>query len=143
MATLEVRRLRHQMVGKVREYEGHLMRLEGQLLILRARAERAAGEAGAELGSLVSKAEREVEAAREVGRKALVELEHATDAARASLAQIAERLAPLEEGATEVVKKGKAVVHRAAIEAKALRHGVKVGLRVARRVSRRRQATKA
>ena len=41
MATEEVRKLRHQMAGKGREYEGHLMRLEGQLLVLRARVERA------------------------------------------------------------------------------------------------------
>ena len=54
MATEEVRRLRHQMAGKVREYEGHLMRLEGQLLVLRARVERAAGDAAAGLSSLLT-----------------------------------------------------------------------------------------
>ena len=71
MATEEVRRLRHQMASKVREYEGHLMRLEGQLLVLRARVDRAAGEAVAGLASLLAQTEREVEVAREVGRAAL------------------------------------------------------------------------
>ena len=48
-----------------------------------------------------------------------------------------------EAGAPNVVEKGRAAVRRATIEAKALRHGVKVGIRVARRVSRRTKATKA
>jgi len=68
MATEEVRRLRHQMAGKVREYEGHLLRLEGQLLVLRARVDRAAVDAAAGLASLLAQTEREVEVAREVGR---------------------------------------------------------------------------
>jgi hypothetical protein len=141
MATEEVRRLRHQMAGKVREYEGHLLRLEGQLLVLRARVDRAAGDAAAGLASLLAQTEREVEVAREVGRAALAGLERATDATSACLEQLKSRMA--EAGGPNVVEKGRAVVRRATIEAKALRHGVKVGIRVARRVSRRTKATKA
>jgi len=141
MATEEVRGLRHQMAGKVREYEGHLMRLEGQLLVLRGRVDRAAGDAATDLSSLLAQTEREVEAAREVGRAALVGLERATDATSACLEQLKSRMA--EAGAPNVVEKGRAAVRRATIEAKALRHGVKVGIRVARRVSRRTKAAKA
>jgi len=110
MATEEVRKLRHQMAGKVREYEGHLMRLEGQLLVLRARVGRAAGDAVAGLASLLAQTEREVEVAREVGRAALAGLERATDATSACLEQLKSRMA--EAGAPNVVEKGRAVARR-------------------------------
>jgi len=96
MATEEVRKLRHQMASKVREYEGHLVGMEGQLLVLRARAERAAGDAAAGLASLLAQAEREVEAAREVGRAALAGLERATDATSSYLEQLKTRMAEAE-----------------------------------------------
>jgi hypothetical protein len=143
MATIEMRRMRHQIVSKVHEYEGHLMRLEGQLLILRAKSERVAGDVGVCLASLLAKAEGEVEKAREIGRAALGELERATETARACMEQLKSQLEKVEEGAPKVVEKGRAAVRRATIEAKALRHGVKVGIRVARRVSRRKKAAKA
>jgi hypothetical protein len=142
MATPEVRRLRHQMTGVVREYEGHLLRLEGQLLVLRAKARRAGDDAQVTLTRLLAQAEGEVEAARELGRTALAGLERATDAARTCLTDLKNRLDTAEAGVPGAVAKGRAVVRRATIEAKALRHGVRVGLRVARRVSRRVKAAK-
>ena len=143
MATLEMRRLRHQIVNKVHEYEGHLMRLEGQLLVLRAKSERAAGDLGASLAPLLTKAEAEMERAREIGRAVLGELEQATETVRNCLEQLGSQFQKVEEAAPKIVEKGRAAVRRATIEAKALRHGVKVGIRVARRVSRRKKAGKA
>ena len=142
MATPEVRRLRHQMGGVVREYEGHLLRLEGQLLVLRAKAQRAGEDVQAKLAGLLTQAEREVEAARDLGRTALVGLERAAEAARTCLSDLKSRLDDVEAGGPGAVQKGRAVVRRATIEAKAIRHGVRVGLRVARRVSRRKKAAK-
>ncbi len=143
MATLEMRKLKRQIVSKLHEYEGHLMRLEGQLLILRAKSERVAGEVGADVGSLLARGEQGVEKAREIGRAALAELERAAEAAQASLQQLTGELKAVEEAAPKVVEKGRTAVRRATIEAKALRHGVKVGIRVARRVSRRKKTEKA
>ena len=143
MATPEVRKLRHQMAGMVREYEGHLLRLEGQLLVLRAKAARAGEDAGARFAGLLAQAEREVEAAKELGRSALAGVERAAERPRRRAWPIS-RVA-FEEAKPKtptVVAKGKAVVRRATIEAKALRHGVRVGLRVARRVSRRTKTAK-
>lgn len=142
MATPEVRRLRHQMGGVVREYEGHLLRLEGQLLVLRAKAQRAGEDVQAKLAALLTQAEREVEAARDLGRTALAGLERAAEAARTCLRDFKSRLDDVEAGGPGAVQKGRAVVRRATIEAKAIRHGVRVGLRVARRVSRRKKAAK-
>jgi len=142
MVTPEVRRLRHQVAARVREYEGHLLRLEGQLLVLRSKAQRAGEETQAKLAGFLAQAEREVEAARELGRTALAGLERATEAARTCLTDVKGRLEELESGLPAAMAKGKAVVRRATIEAKAIRHGVRVGLRVARRVSRRTKATK-
>jgi hypothetical protein len=130
------------MAGLVREYEGQLLRLEGQLLVLRAKAQRAGEEAQAKLSGLLTQAEREVEAARELGRTALAGLERAAEAARTCLADLKSRLDDVESGMPAAVAKGRAVVRRATIEAKAIRHGVRVGLRVARRVSRRVKAKK-
>ena len=143
MATPDVRKLRHQVAATVREYEGHLLRLEGQLLVLRAKAQRAGEETQAKLAGFLAQAERDVEAARELGRTALVGLERATEAARACLTDLKGRLEEVESGLPAAMAKGKEVVRRATIEAKAIRHGVRVGLRMARRVSRRTKATKA
>jgi len=143
MATPEVRRLRHQVAATVREYEGHLLRLEGQLLVLRAKAQRAGEETQAKLAGFLAQAERDVEAARELGRTALAGLERATEAARTCLTDLKGRLEEVESGLPAAMAKGKDFVRRATIEAKAIRHGVRVGLRVARRVSRRTKATKA
>jgi len=143
MATPEVRRLRHQMAGVVREYEGHLLRLEDRLRVLRGKAERAGKDAQVTLAGLLTQAEREVEAARELGRTALAGLERAAEAARTCLTDLKSRLDDFEAGRQGAVAKGRAVVRRATIEAKAIRHGVRVGLRVARRVSRRTKAAKA
>jgi hypothetical protein len=130
-------------MGKLREYEGHLLRLEGQLMILRGKAERATGEGQAKLGHLLTEVEREAEGVRNAGRAAIEGLERAVQAGRAFLDQMKGKLAEAEAAAPTVVAKGRAVVRRAAIEAKALRHGVKVGLRVARRASRRVKAGKS
>jgi len=143
MATPEVRRLRHQMAGVVREYEGHLLRLEDRLRVLRGKAERAGEDAQVTLAGLLTQAEREVEAVRELGRTALAGLERAAEAARTCLTDLKSRLDDFESRRQGAVAKGRAVVRRATIEAKAIRHGVRVGLRVARRVSRRTKAGKA
>jgi hypothetical protein len=142
MATPEVRKLRLQMAGMVREYEGHLLRLEGQLLVLRAKAARAGADAGARFAGLLAEAEREAEAAKELGRSALGGLERAAEAAKRCLADLQNRFEEAKAETPTVVAKGKAVVRRATIEANALRHGVRVGLRVARRVSRRTKTAK-
>lgn len=143
MATLEMRGFQRQVLGKLREYEGHLKRLEGQLMILRGRADRATGEAQVKLGQMLADVEREAEGVRAAGRAALDGLERAARAGQVFLDQMKGRLAEVEEIAPIVVSKGREVVRRATIEAKALRHGVKVGLRVARRASRRAKAGKA
>jgi uncharacterized protein YjbJ (UPF0337 family) len=140
MATLEMRGYRRQVLGKLREYEGHVKRLEGQLLILRGRAQRATGEAQEKLGQLLAEVEREAEVVRSTGRAALEGLERAVTAGQTFLGQIKGRLAEVEALAPSVVAKGRSAVRRAAIEARALRHGVKVGLRVARRASKRAKA---
>ncbi len=143
MASLEMRGFQRQVLGKLREYEGHVRRLEGQLLILRGKAERATGEAQEKLGHLLAEVEREAEGVREAGRAALQGLERAVEAGRSFLDQMKGRLADVEAVAPTVVAKSRAAVRRATIEAKALRHGVKVGLRVARRASKRAKAGKA
>jgi hypothetical protein len=142
MATPEVRKLRHQIAGMVREYEGHLLRLEGHLLVLRAKAARAGADAGARFAGLLAEAERETAAAKDLGRSALAGLERAAEAVKRSLADLQNRFEEANAGTPTVVAKGKAVVRRATIEAKALRHGVRVGLRVARRASRRTKSAK-
>lgn len=142
MARLEMRGFQRQVLGKLREYEGHLKRLEGQLMILRGRAERATGEAQVKLGQMLADVERDAEGVRAAGRAALEGLERAVSAGQAFLEQMKGRLAEVEALAPTVVSKGREVVRRATIEAKALRHGVKVGLRVARRASKRAKAGK-
>lgn len=142
MATPDVRKLRHQMAEVVREYEGHLLRLDGQLRVLRGKAQRAGEDVQAKLAGLLTQAERDVEAARDLGRTALAGLERAAEAARTCFADLKSRLDDVEAARTGAVAKSRAVVRRAAIEAKAIRHGVRVGLRVARRVSRRTRAAK-
>jgi hypothetical protein len=143
MASLEVRGFRRQVMGKLREYEGHLLRLEGQLMILRGKAERAAGEGQVKLGQVLADLERETESVRSAGKAALEGFERAVQAGQTLLDQMKDRLAEAEALAPTLVAKGRSAVRRAAIEAKALRHGVKVGLRVARRTSRRVRAAKS
>lgn len=142
MATPEMRRLRHKVAATVREYEGHLLRLEGQLTALRAKAQRAGEETRAKLAGLLDQAERDAKAARELGRTALAGLERATETARTCLTDLKDRMEDVDTGLPAAVAKGKEVVRRATIEAKAIRHGVRVGLRVARRVARRTKAAK-
>jgi hypothetical protein len=127
----------------MREYEGHLLQLEGRLLVLRAKAQRAGAEAQTTLTRILDQAEGEVEAARQLGRTALAGLERAEEAARSCLSDLKGRLEAAEARVPGAVAKGRAVVRRATIEAKALRHGVRVGMRVARRVSKRVKASKA
>lgn len=141
MTTLEMRGFRRQVTGKLREYEGHLLRLEGQLKILRGKAERATGEAQVKIGQLLAEMEREAEVVRSAGKIALEGLERAAQAGQAFLNEMRGKLA--EAAAPAVVERGRAVVRRAAIEAKALRHGVKVGIRVARRAAKRAKAGKS
>lgn len=143
MATLEMRGYRRQVLGKLREFEGQVKRLEGQLLILRGRAERATGEAQEKLGKLLAEVEREAEGVRGAGRAALDGLERAVSAGRGFLEQVKGRLAEVELPPPSVVAKSREALRRATIEARALRHGVKVGLRVAKRASKRAKAAKA
>lgn len=142
MTTLEMRGFRRQVLGKLREYEGHVKRLEGQLLILRGRAGRATGEAQEKLGKLLGELEREAEGVRSAGRVALEGLERAVATGQAFLSQIKGRLAEVEVPPPSVVAKSREAIRRATIEAKALRHGVKVGIRVAKRASKRAKAAK-
>ncbi len=143
MATLEMRGYRRQLLGKLREYEGQIKRLEGQLLILRGKAERATGEAQEKLGKILTEVEREAEVVRVAGRAALEGLEHAVSAGRGFLDMVKSRLAEVQIPPPSVVVKSREALRRATIEAKALRHGVKVGLRVAKRASRRAKTAKA
>jgi len=135
--------VRRQLMTRLREYEGHAKRFEGQLMILRARAERASGEAAEKLGKLLADLEREAEGVRQAGQAAVEGLERAVGAGQALLDQLRGKLAEAEAAAPGVLAKGKAVVRRASIEAQALRHGVRVGLRVARRTAKRKKAKTA
>ena len=143
MTTLEMRGFRRQVLGKLREYEGHIKRLEGQLMTLRGRAERATGEAQVRLGRLLTDVERDAEGVRNAGRVALEGLERAVAAGQLFLDQIKNRLAEVQVPPPSVVVQGREALRRATIEAKALRHCVKVGLRVAKRASKRAKAAKA
>lgn len=143
MATLEMRGYRRQVLGKLREYEGQVKRLEGQLMILRGKAERATGEAQEKLGKILTEVEREAEVVRVAGRAALEGLERAVSAGRGFLELVKERLAGIEIPPPSVVAKSREAIRRATIEARALRHGVKVGLRVAKRASKRAKTAKA
>ena len=143
MGAMEMRGFRRQVLGKLHQYEGHLLKLEGQLKILRGRAERATGEAQIKLGEILSEVERGVDGVRGAGLAALEGLERAAETGQALMGQMKGRLSDVEAAVPTVVAKGRAVVKRATIEAKALRHGVKVGLRVARRVSKRVKAARA
>ncbi len=98
MAIPEVRRLRNRMAGVVREYEGHLLRLEDRLRVLRGKAERAGEDVQAHLAGVLAQTEQEMEAARELGRTALGGLERAADAARTCLADLKSRLDDVEAG---------------------------------------------
>jgi uncharacterized protein YjbJ (UPF0337 family) len=143
MTTWEMGGFRRQVLGKLREYEGHVKRLEGQLMILRGRAERATGEAQEKLAKVLAEVEREAEGVRSAGRLALEGLERAVAAGQAFLEQVKGRLAEVGVPPASVVTRGREALRRATIEAKALRHGVKVGIRVAKRASKRAKAGKA
>jgi uncharacterized protein YjbJ (UPF0337 family) len=143
MVTFQLRGFRRQVLGKLREYEGQVKRLEGQLLVLRGRAERATGEAQEKLGKLLAEVEREAEAARGAGQAALEGLDRAAAAGQSFLEAVKGRLAEVKITAPSVVAKSREALRRATIEAKALRHGVKVGMRVAKRASKRAKAGKA
>jgi uncharacterized protein YjbJ (UPF0337 family) len=112
-------------------------------MILRGRAQRATGEAQEKLGKLLGDIEREAEVIRGAGQTALEGLERAVAAGRGYLDQIKDRLAEVEVLPPSVVTKGREAVRRASIEARALRHGVKVGLRVAKRASKRAKAARS
>ena len=142
MMSMEMRGFRRQVLGKLREYEGYLKRLEGHILVLRGRAERATGEAQEKLGKLLADVEREAEATRNTGRVALEGLERAVTAGQGLLEQVKNQLAELEVAPPSIVAKSREALRRATIEAKALRHGVKVGIRIAKRASKRTKATK-
>jgi len=143
MVSMEMRGFRRQVLGKLREYEGYLKGLEGQILILRGRAEHATGEAQEKLGKLLADVEREVESAQNTGRVALEGLERAVTAGQGFLEQVKNQLAGIEVSSPSIVAKSREALRRATIEAKALRHGVKVGIRVAKRVSKRAKTPKA
>jgi len=140
MATAEGRGFRRQMASKLREFEGQLLKLEGEILILRSKADRLTGEAQAKLAELVAQAEREAAALQRVGQTALEGLGRAVDAGQGALAQVKARLQEAEALLPPMAERGRSVLRRATIEAKAVRHGVKVGLRVARRVAKRTRA---
>jgi uncharacterized protein YjbJ (UPF0337 family) len=142
MASLEMRGYRRQVLGKLREYEGQVKRLEGQLLILRGKAERTTGEVQEKVGKLLAEVEREAEVVRVAGRAALEGLERAVSSGRGFLELVKSRLAEVEIPPPSVVAKSREALRRATIEAKALRHGVKVGMRVAKRASKRAKTAK-
>ncbi len=134
MRILENRRWRQELIGKVQEYHGLLAEAEAQLTAARKRA-------GQEMGTWAEQAKQTLADAREAGRKALTDIERSTAQLQSVLGQIAAyRGADAQAGLSDA---GRKVVRRATIEAKALRHGVKVGLRMARRVSNRTKASKA
>ncbi len=142
MTTSETRGFRRQMMGRLREYEGHLLRLEGELLLLRGRVDRASGEVQAGLKRVLEEMEHEVEAVQAAARVALEGLGRAAEYGGNILGRLKERLQGPDGLAPSAMARGRAVAKRATIEAKALRHGVKVGIRVARRASRRAKAAK-
>jgi len=143
MVSMKMRGFRRQVTGKLRQYEGQLIKIEGQLMVLRGKAERATGEAQVKLAGLLSEIERGAEGVRDAGRTALEGLERAAESGQTLIGQAKNQLEELKAAAPTVVAKGRAAVQRATIEAKALRHGVKVGIRVARRVSKRVKAASA
>jgi hypothetical protein len=133
MRILENRRWRQQLIGKVQEYEGLLAEAEAELTAARKRL-------GQDFGTWAEQAKQAIAEAREAGRKALADIEQSAARLRGMVAELAARKGtPSEAGLSET---GRKVVRRATIEAKALRHGVKVGLRMARRVSKRTKASK-
>jgi hypothetical protein len=143
MASMEIQGFRRQLTATLHEYEGYLKQLEGKLLVLRGKAERARGEAGETLGQALARLEHEAEEITGAGLQALERFGHAVEVAKGGLERVKEQATGDATTPKKVLATGKAVVHKAAIEAKALRHGVKVGLRVARRVSKRVKAAKS
>jgi hypothetical protein len=138
---MEIQGLRRQLLATLHEYEGYLKQVEGKLLVVRSRAERATGDGAAQMAAALAELEREAEAIRGAGLQALERLGHAVEVARTGLERAKAHVAGNEPTPVRLLRQGKEAVRKATIEAKALRHGVKVGLRVARRVSRRVKAT--
>jgi hypothetical protein len=130
MRILENRQWRHELIGKIQDYERLLADAEAQLTTARKRAE-------TELGPWVERAKQAIAHARELGHKALGDV----DQAARMLRSLVEEFKAREAGEAGLSGTGRKVVRRAKIEAQALRHGVKVGLRMARRVSKRGKAT--
>jgi hypothetical protein len=130
-------------MARLREYEGHVKRVEGQLLILRGKAERAGSEAAEKLGQILADLERDAEGVRQAGRAAVEGMERAVAAGQGFLERLKGRLEEAELAAPGVLAKSRAAVRRATIEARALRHGVRVGLRVARRTAKQKKIGKA
>jgi hypothetical protein len=135
MVTTESK-IRREIASRLREYEESLVRFEEQLRLLHRRIDRASGEDQAELGSLLADVEREAELTRDAGGAVLRELRRAVEIGRGAVERAEARVKAVDMPRHPAAEKGKAVVRRAAIEVKALRHGVRVGLRIARRVSR-------
>jgi len=140
---MNIQGFRRQLMTSWHEYEGYLMQVEGKLLALRARMDRARGGAADRLSPVVTDLEHEIEEIKAAGLQALERLGHAAELGKAGLERVKTQLAGEETTPASLLLKGKEAVHKAAIEAKALRHGVKVGLRVARRVSKRVKTTKS
>lgn len=140
MPTSDARTLRDRMTKAVRDYEGHLLRLESQLRVLRGKAKRAGADVQAKLAEVLARAEQEAQRARDLGSTALEGLARATETAQSSLADLKNRLEEVGAGGASAVVRGREVVRRATIEAKAIRHGVRVGIRMAKRVARRTKA---
>ena len=130
-------KLRRDIGSRMREYEKCLAHFEEHLQTLHRRIDRASGEAQAELGSLLAEVEREAELTLGAGEAVLRELRRAVEIGRGALERAGARVKAVESPRIPASEKGKAVVRRAAIEVKAIRHGVRVGLRIARRASRR------
>jgi hypothetical protein len=137
MAESEARGIRRQMASKLREYEGHLLKLEGELLILRSKAGRVAGDVQARVAQLLADVEHEAEGLRRAGQTALDGLGRAVQSGQTAADRVRGLLAEAERWLPPAEAAGREILRRAAIEAKAVRHGVRVGLRVARRTSRR------
>ncbi|MBI4536788.1 MAG: hypothetical protein HY712_02390 [candidate division NC10 bacterium] len=138
MVTTETK-LRRDIGARLREFEEYLERFEERLQALHRRIDRASGAAEAELGSLLADVEREADLTRSAGEAVLRELRRAVEIGRGAVERAEARLKVLEKPRLPAAERGKAAVRRAAIEVKALRHGVRVGLRMARRVSHRRK----
>lgn len=135
-------KIRREIGARLRRYEECLERFEDHLRALQRKIDKAQGESQAELGSLLADVEQEADRVRGAGEGVLRALQHAVEVGQGALARAEERLRTLAPPRVPAREKGKAAVRRATIEVKAIRHGVRVGLRMAARVSRRAKAAK-